>query len=326
MPRLPLRFVSMLALGVLLIAPGLVQAQAYPSRPIRFVIPFAPGGGTDIQIRLFAPRLTEQLGQPLVIENRPGASSVIGTELVARSPADGYTFVMVDTALISNPAILPKLPYDTLRDLVPVVLATSGASALVVHPSVPARTLKEFIELAREKKGSIAYASAGAGTASHLTGELFKLSAGIDLIHVPFKGAGPAVADTVAGQVALTFTSIVSSKSFLDSGKLRALAVTGDARSVALPTIPTFTEAGLPAVALASSYWGVLGPAGLAPAIVNRMNAEFNKVMNLPDIRTRLTELGYIVMGGPPEAYTNLIRDGMATWRRVAEQAKIKVD
>lgn len=302
------------------------SAQGYPNRPIRFVIPFAPGGGTDIQIRLFSPKLAEQFGQQLVIENRPGAGSVIGTELVVRSPADGYTFVMVDTALISNPAILPKLPYDTVKDLVPVVLATSGASAFVVHPSVPAKTLNEFVELAKEKKGALSYASAGAATASHLTGELFKLSAGIDLIHVPYKGAGPAVADTVAGQVTATFTSIVSSKSFLDSGKLRALAVTGDTRSVVLPNVPTFSESGLPAVGQASSYWGVLAPAGTPREIVARVNAEFNKVMNLPEIRTRLTDLGYIVVGGPPEVYANLIRDGSATWKRVAEQANIRVD
>lgn len=314
---------SLIALGFL---HGGTALAAYPDKPIKFVIPFAPGGGTDMQMRIIAPKLTELLGQQIILENRPGSGSTIGTEIVVRSQPDGYTFVVVDTAFTSNPALLTKIPYDSIKDLTAVILLTSGASALVVNPAIPAKTVNELIALAKIKNGALAYASAGAGTSSHLTGELFKLSTGIDMIHAPYKGAGPAVTDTVAGQVAATFTNISSSKAFIDSGQLRALAVTGYTRSSALPNVPTFSEVGLTAVSQASSYWGVLAPAATPRDIILKINQEMNKVLQMPEIRTRLTELGFNVVGGTPEEYSKYIRDSIVNWRRVVKDAGIKID
>jgi len=303
-----------------------VANAVYPDRPIKFVIPFAPGGGTDSQMRIIAPKLSELIGQQIILENRPGSSSTIGTDFVAKSSTDGYTFVVVDTAFTSNPALIQKLPYDSIKDLTAVILLTSGASALVVNSSLPVKNVSELVALAKSKNGSLAYASAGAGTSSHLTGELFKQATGIDMIHAPYKGAGPAVTDTIGGQVAATFTNIGSSKAFIDNGQLRALAVTGYTRSSALPNIQTFNEIGLPAVCKASSYWGVLAPAGTSKEIILKINQDLNKVLQIPQVRARLIELGFNIVGGTPEEYSKHIQESIADWRQVVRDANIKID
>ena len=317
-----LRLITLIALFLNI---GLVSA-AYPDKPIKFVIPFAPGGGTDAQMRIIAPKLSELIGQQIILENRPGSGSTIGTDLVAKSQPDGYTFVVVDTAFSSNPALIQKLPYDSTKDLTAVILLTSGASALVVNSALPAKNVSELISLAKSKNGSLAYASAGAGTSSHLTGELFKLATGTDIIHVPYKGAGPAVTDTIGGQVAATFTNIGSSKAFIDNGQLRALAVTGNIRSPALPNIPTFIEIGYPAVSKASSYWGVLAPAGTPKDVILKINQELNKVLQIPQVRTRLIELGFNIIGGTPEEYSKYLQESIADWRQIVKDANIKID
>ena len=218
------------------------SAQDYPSRPIRLIVPFAPGGGTDILIRILAPKLGAALGQQLVVENRPGASSIIGTELVARSAPDGYTLLAVDTSFTVNPSLQPKLPYDSLKDLAPVIHLAAAPVILVLHPSVPAQSAKELVALAKSQPGALAYASGGNGASTHLAGELFKMVAGIDIVHVPYKGTGPAIADVVAGQVQMNFAGISSARPFVEAGRLRAIAVTGARRNPALPDVPTFAD------------------------------------------------------------------------------------
>jgi len=301
------------------------QAQNYPNHPLRLVVPFAPGGGTDILARLVAPKVGDALGQQIVIDNRPGASSIIGTELVTRAAPDGYTLLAVDTSFAVNPSLQPKLPYDSLKDLAPVIHLAAAPVLLVVHPSVPAKTLKELVALAKTKPGLLAYASGGNGASTHLAGELFKMVAGVDIVHVPYKGTGPAIADVVAGQVQMNFAGISSGRSFVEAGRLRALAVTGETRNPAMPDVPTFTEAGFPGVD-AGTNWGLFAPAGTPPAIIARLNTEFNRALRLPDVQSRITDLGYEAVGGTPEQWAAAERAEMDKWAKVVKAAHIKID
>ena len=301
------------------------SAQDYPSRPIRLIVPFAPGGGTDILIRILAPKLGATLGQQLVVENRPGASSIIGTELVARSAPDGYTVLAVDTTFTVNPSLQPKLPYDSLKDLAPVIHLAAAPVILVLHPSVPAQTVKELVALAKSKPGALAYASGGNGASTHLAGELFKMVAGVDIVHVPYKGTGPAIADVVAGQVQMNFAGISSARPFVESGRLRAIAVTGARRNPALPEAPTFAEAGLPGVD-AGTHWGLLVPAGTPADVIGKLNVQTDRVLQQPDVKARIAELGFEAAGGTPEAWAALVRAEMTKWARVVKEARIKID
>jgi tripartite-type tricarboxylate transporter receptor subunit TctC len=300
-------------------------AQAFPSRPVFIVVPFAPGGGTDILARILEPKLGTALGQPVIIENKPGASSMIGTGLVATSPADGYHLLMVDSTFAVNPSLQKKMPYDSLKDLVPVIDVAAAPVILVVNPSVPVHSVKELVALAKAQPDKLAFASGGIGASTHLAGELFKMVAGVHILHVPYKGTGPAVADVVAGHVQMTFTGISSARPLVEGGKLRALAVTGDKRNPAMPDVPTFTEQGFPGVD-ASTNWRVLAPAGTPPQIVARINAAFNSVLEMPDVKARIAELGYEVTGGTPEHSGETARAEMATWAKVVRQAGIKLD
>ena len=300
-------------------------AQTYPTRPIRVIVPFAPGGGTDILARILAPKLSDGLGQQIVIDNRPGGSSIIGTELVVKSPPDGYTLLAVDTSFSVNPSLHAKLPYDSFKDLAPVAHLASAPVLLVVHPSVPANTLKELVALAKAKPGSLAYASGGNGASTHLAGELFTMTAGVDIVHVPYKGTGPAIADVVAGQVQMNFAGISSARQFVDSGRLRALAVTGDKRNAAMPDVPTFAEAGYPGID-AGTNWGMFAPAGTPRDIIAKLNAEVNRVLQLADVKSRVAELGYDVGGGSPEDWGARARAEAEKWGKVVKQAGIKID
>ena len=319
-----MRFAYATAIAALLVACG-AHAQTYPAKPIRVVVPFAPGGGTDILTRIMVPRLNELLRQQLVVENRPGACSRIGTELVAKAPADGYTVLMVDSAFLTNPSLYQKLPYDSARDFAPVSLAATAPVILIVHPSVPARTAKELVALARAQPRALNFASGGPGSSTHLGVELLKYVAKIDLQHIPYKGTGPAVTDVLGGQVTMMFAGISSVRQHVENGRLRALAVTGAKRSSAMPDVPTFGEAGFGAVD-ASSYWGALVRTGTPQEAIDKLSTTMAQVLGMADIRERLVELGFEPIGGGPADYAALIAKETEKWAKVIKAAGVRLE
>ena len=298
---------------LLLFSTALTQAQNWPTRSIRLVIPFAPGGGTDILARVIAPKLSEVLGQQVVVENKPGASSIIGSQIVVQAAPDGYTVMMVDSSIYVNPGLRTELPYNTMKDLTPVVHMAVAPVILVVHPSVQAQTLAELIALGKAKPESLLYGSGGNGSSPHMAGELFNIASGVPITHVPYKGTGEALSAVLAGQVPLTYSGISSVRQAVEAGRLRALALTGAQRNAALPNVPTFAESGLPSVDC-SSHWGLLGPAGMAPDVVAKFNTAVNQVLADVAIKERIAALGYDVAGGPPEAYTKLLNTEIEKW------------
>ncbi len=300
-------------------------AQGYPTRAIRVVIPYPPGGGSDMLIRPIAARVSENTGQQLIMDNRPGGGSVIGTQIAARSAPDGYTTLIVDLAFYSNPALVAKLPYDSVRDFAPVVNLASSAVIMVVHPSVPAKNLKELIALARSRPGELHYSSGGNGTGSHLSGELLKLAAGINLVHVPYKGVAPALTDTLSGQVTITFAGVNAVRGFLENGRLRALGITGAVRKPAVPNVPTFAEAGLPTLDT-TTYRGLMLPAATPADAIARLNAEINKALAHVPLRTRLEELGYDAAGGTADDYAKIVRAEISKWDGVIRKAGIRIE
>jgi tripartite-type tricarboxylate transporter receptor subunit TctC len=312
------------ALAPALAGAGSARAQTYPTRPIHLVVPFGAGGGTDNLARIAEPFVSRALGQPIIIENRAGGGSVIGMEVVARSAPDGYTLVMTDTSIAVNPSLRP-LPYDTLKDFEPVSLLATAPVILMANPKVPARTLQEFVALAKAQPGKLNYASGGNGASTHLGGELLKLVAGIDIVHVPYRGTGPAMNDLVGGHVDVMFSGISSAKPFMDAGTLRAYAVTGETRNAAVPDVPTFAEAGLGGVT-ASTYWGVLAPKGTPKDIVEKVNAAFAQAMKDPAIAARIGELGYLPIAGGPSDYAENLRGEIEKWGKVVRSANIKVE
>ncbi|MEJ0077609.1 MAG: tripartite tricarboxylate transporter substrate binding protein [Alphaproteobacteria bacterium] len=318
------RLIAFFALLVLCMAVPQVRAQNYPNRPIRLVVPFGAGGGTDNLARIIEPLVSKALGVPLVIENRPGGGSSIGMDQVAKAAPDGTTLVMTDTSIAVNPSLKP-LPYDTINDFAPVSLLATAPVILVAHPSVPAKTLAEFVALAKQKPGELNYASGGIGASTHLGGELLKFVAGIEVRHVPYKGTGPAMNDLIGGHVQVMFSGISSARPFMDAGTLRALAVTGEARNAAVPDVPTFAEAGLPGVT-ASTYWGVLAPKGTPQEIVERLSAEFAKAVRDPEVVKRIGDLGYLPIGGGPADYAANIKSEIAKWAPVIKAANIKAE
>jgi tripartite-type tricarboxylate transporter receptor subunit TctC len=301
------------------------HAQSYPVKTVRVVVPFAPGGGTDILTRVAAPRLSELLKQQVVIDNRPGAGSQIGTDLVAKAPPDGYTLLMVDTAFTTNPSLYSKLPYDSVRDFLPVSLAASAPVILIVHPSVPVKTAKELVALARSQPGALNFASGGPGSSTHLGVELLKYVANVNLVHIPYKGTGPAVADVLGGQVTMMFAGISSVKQHVEAGRLRAIAVTGTRRSPAMSSVPTFIEAGLSGVD-ASTYWGMLAPARTASDVTTRMSSAMAQALKTPEVEHKLVDLGFDPIGGTPEEYARVISSEMDKWSRVIKAANIRLD
>jgi tripartite-type tricarboxylate transporter receptor subunit TctC len=315
------------ALGALFVCIAAVaSAQSYPNRAIRLVVPFPAAGTTDILARAAAQKLTEAFGQSVVVDNRPGAAGNIGSDLVAKSAPDGYTLLMgtVGTHAI-NPSLYSKMPYDHVKDFVPVVLVAGVPNVLVVHPALPVNSVADLIKLAKDKPGQINFASSGSGTSIHLSGELFKTMAGVDITHVPYKGSSPALIDLIGGQVQIMFDNLPSALPQIKAGKLRAIAVTSLKRAPVLPDVPTISESGLPGFE-ASSWFGVLAPAGTPAPIVARINAEVNKWLQSAEAREKLLGQGAEAAGGSPEQFANHIRAESEKWAKVVKASGAKVD
>jgi tripartite-type tricarboxylate transporter receptor subunit TctC len=301
-------------------------AQAYPTKPIRLVVPFPAGGTTDILAREVGQRLSVTLGQPIVIDNRPGAAGNIGADLVAKSAADGYTLLMgtVGTHAI-NASLYAKMPYDHVKDFAPVILVAGVPNVLEVNPALPVNSVADLIKLAKAKPGQINFASSGSGTSIHLSGELFKTMAGVDMTHVPYKGSAPAITDLIGGQVQVMFDNLPSSLQFIKAGKLRAIAVTSAKRAAALPDVPTIAESGLPGFE-ASSWFGIVAPAGTPPAIIARINGDVDQWLQSSEAKEKLLAQGAIPAGGTPEQFAAHIRAETEKWAKVVKASGAKVD
>lgn len=319
------RTISAVLAALVAISAADLAAQAWPNRTVRMIVPFPAGGSADTLTRLLAPKLSERLGQPFVAENRPGAGGNLGTELVAKAPADGYTFLMGVSSIAIAPALYASLPWDPVRSFTPVGLVATTPNILVVNPSVPARSVQELVALAKSKPGQMNYASGGNGATNHLAGELFKRMTGTEIVHVPYRGNPLAVIDVLNGQVAMMFDFMITSLPHVREGKLRPLAVTGAKRSPQVPDLPTVAEAGVPGYE-ASTWFAVMAPAGTPGDIVNRFNAELNGALQLPDIRERLATLGAEPLGGKPEDVAALLRNDIAKWSDVIRAANIRLE
>jgi tripartite-type tricarboxylate transporter receptor subunit TctC len=295
--------------------------QQYPSKPVRVVVPFSPGGGTDFIARLLAPKLTAALGQQFIVDNRLGAGSTIGTEAALKSPADGYTLLLTSGSYTVAPSLY-KLRYDPIRDMTPIVQPDDGPFIMVTHPSLPAQSVKQLVALAKSRPGEINYASSGVGSITHLSTELFSMVSAIRLTHVPYKGTGQSIADTIAGHNQLMLAAVASAIPQIKSARLRAIAVTSARRNPALPGVPTVMEAGYQYEV--SNWHGLVGPKGMSRAIVEKLNSEINEVIKDPEFAQRIANDGLVPSGGPPERLLKLITDEMANWARVAEQAGLK--
>jgi len=310
----------------LMAAATFVAAQAYPSKAIRFVLPYPPGGGVDTIARPLARRLSDNLGQQVVVDNRGGAGGAIGMEIVARSAPDGYTIVLAITAQLAvNVSLFKKLPYDPVRDYAPITLLATGPYLLVVHPSLPAKSVKELIALARARPGDLTYASSGNGSGGHLAAELLKNMAGINMLHVPYKGGGPALVDLLAGQVQVLFATYVTSKPHIQSGRVRALGVSTAKRPAALPDLPTIAEAGVPGYD-SGVWYGILAPAGTPQEIIAKLNSEILRVLNHPELRNLLVGGGIEPIGSPPEELGRYIKSEITKWAKVVKEAGVRVD
>jgi tripartite-type tricarboxylate transporter receptor subunit TctC len=305
---------------------SVAYAQApYPSKSIRIVVPFAPGGPVDTLGRAMQPKLAETLGQPIVIDNRAGAGSTIGTDVVAKSPPDGYTLLLTSSSIAINPSIYPKMPFDATRDLAPISQISTSSLIAVVHPSVPVRSVKELIALARARKGELVYASSGTGSAPHLAVELFAAMTATKMVHVPHKGAAPATIDLLAGNVALMFNNLISAVPNVQAGRLRALAVTGSTRTPALPELPTVAEAGVPGYE-ASTWYAMFAPANTPVPIVERLHRDVAAVAKSAEIRKQLTTVGIDPVGGTPEQLAKYLRSELLKWGKVAKASGAKAD
>lgn len=298
-------------------------AQSYPSKPIRLVVPFAPGGPADIQARLIGPKLTEAWGQPVVIENRAGGNTIIATELTAKAEPDGHWIQIISAGFAINVSLYPRLPYDSTRDFAPVTQLTSGPAIVVIHPSVPARSVKELIQLAKARPGQLIYASAG--LPSQLAVELFKVMTGTDLLHVPYKGQAPAMIDLIAGHVQVSFPTIGGALPHYKSGRLRALATTGAKRSPAAPELPTMIEAGVPGYE-AANWFGTVVPAKTPPAIVSKLSQEIGRVLRMTDVRERLLVQGMEPVGSSPEEYSAYLKSEITKWARAVKASGAKAE
>jgi len=315
------RHAASVAFAFALVA-GLAQAQDWPSKPIRMIVPYPPGGGTDVVARIVNEKLSPELGQPLVIDNKGGAGGSVGTELAAKAPSDGYTVLMTLSSHTINPKLYTKLAYDVERDFIPVSLAAMIPQIVVAHPSVPAGNIQELIALLKANTGKFNYASVGIGSPGHIAGELFKLKTGVQMTHVPYKGGGPAVTDTIGGQVQLLFVSMPAAWQHVKSGRLKALAVTSAKRSIAAPDLPTIAEQGVPEVVV-DSWYGLLVPAKTPAPIVAKLNAAMVKVLQMPEVREKLLAQGAEAASSSSADFEALIRDELKKWDYVIREAKI---
>lgn len=315
-------------LGVLIVfqlTPGTLAAQTYPAKPIRFIVPFAPGGTTDIIARLMGNKLSEEFGQQVVVDNRGGAGSMIGTEAAAKSPADGYTIILNNIGLAINETLYPKRPYEALKDLAPVSLVGITPNVFVVHPSLPVKSVREFVAFAKARPGELTYASGGIGSSSHLAGALFQILSGTRVVHVPYKGAGPGLIDVASGQVHFMINSMPAVMTHVKSGRLRALAVSSTKRSQAAPELPTIAESGVPGYDY-STWYGLLVPAGTPQTVVARLNGAVQKALNNSSLREKLTQQGVETEPGTPEKFGSIISADIAKWRKIIREANIKAN
>ena len=316
----------MLAGATLAIVSVSAFAQSWPVRPIRLIVPFAPGGGVDLTARVIAPKLSEALGQTVVVENRGGAGGLIGVDLGAKASPDGYTVVI---GTIGNIAIAPhlqsKMPYDPQKDLVPISQLANALNVMVINPSVKATTVKEFIELAKKEGSNISYGSSGSGATDHLAGEVFNTLAGLKMTHIPYKGGAPAMIDLVGGQVQVIFATVSTAISSIQGGKVRALGMTGNQRYESLPEVPTIAEAGLASFDV-NGWYGLYAPAGTPKDIITRLNAEVVKTLAMPDVKTRLLDAGIIATPSSPEAFAAYMQAETKKWAKVVKDANIKTD
>jgi tripartite-type tricarboxylate transporter receptor subunit TctC len=308
--------------GLLLALSTAAAAQDYPTKPVRLVIPFPPGGSNDIMGRLVATQLSERLGQPVIAENRAGAGGVVGTEVVSKAQPDGYTLLIISLAHAVNPWLY-KLNYDPIKSFVPVASIGSGPNVLAVHPGLPVNSVKDLVALAKQKPGDLQYASAGVGSFQHLGGELFKLVAGVDIMHVPFKGGGPAMIDVMGGHTKLVFSSLVQTTPHIRSGKLKALGVGGAKRNPVLPDVPTIAEAGVAGYE-AVNWWGILAPAGTPAAIVDKLSKAVADVLTSEAVTKQLDSEGASVLQMSREEFGKFIASEMGNWERVVKEGNIK--
>jgi tripartite-type tricarboxylate transporter receptor subunit TctC len=318
--------VKRILLLILLVLSGAAAAQEFPSKPIRLIVPYAAGGLPDTMSRLVTPRLSEALGQQVLVENRPGAGGISGTEAVAKAPPDGYTLLIADVGQLAiNPHIFAKLPYDALKDLAPVSLLGTSTLFLVLHPSVPANSFQELVALAKAKPGSLNYGSSGLGSIHHITTEAFKLAFGLDIVHVPYKGMGQAVPALLGGQVSMVFSALPAVEGHVKGGKVRLLALSTPQRSPQAPDVPTIAELGAPGFNFAPEI-GMLAPAGTPPAIVQRLSAEVRKAVRLPEVAQRFQSLGIDPVGNSPQEYAARIRNDYERYGRVVKSSGVKVE
>jgi tripartite-type tricarboxylate transporter receptor subunit TctC len=314
------------AAGLILVAAAAnAQAQAYPSKPIRWIVPFPPGGSTDLLARVVGQKLTESWGQQVVVENRGGAGGTLGAAEAARSPGDGYTLLMGAIHHTIATSVYPKLPYDFQKDFAPITVVAIVPNVLVVNPAVPAKSTKELIAYAKANPGKLTYGSAGMGTAHHLIGEVFNLRAGTEIVHVPYKGSAPAVADLIGGQVSIMYDTVASCLPHIKAGKLRPLAVATAKRSSALPDVPTIAESALPGFEV-TTWFGALAPAKTPPEIVAKLNAEMVKILAMPDVRKRLLEAGAEPVGNTPGEMAAQIKRETEEFGKIVKQAKITAE
>ena len=301
------------------------QAQAFPSKSIRLIVPYAPGGIVDYVGRLVGQRLSEGFGQTVVVDNRPGAGGVIGIEIASRAAGDGYTLVIMDPAIVINPSLLPKVPYDLHKDLVPVTILSDSPLVLAVNAKVPARTVKELAQLAKSQPGKLSFASAGVGTTPHMAGEMFKARIGQSIVHVPYKGSGPAMTDLIGGQVQMTFSSITAALPFIQDGRLRGLATTGSKRAGALPGVPTMVESGFPGFDV-NLWLGIFAPSSTPRGVVTTLNSAIRKALQDPAVTAGFRKVGAEPLGcGVPESAA-YVKSEFAKWAKVIREGKLKVE
>jgi tripartite-type tricarboxylate transporter receptor subunit TctC len=312
------------AIGIVLALPGIAAAQAWPSKPIRMIVPYTPGGYTDLMARTVGQKLSEALGQPFIFENRPGANAIIGTDVVAKAAPDGYTFGTVIAAHAVNATLNPKLPYDTLKDFSYVSLMSVAPLIMIAHPSLPANNVQELIALAKQKPGELNFASSGVGAAAHLTMEMFKSRAGIDMQHVPYKGTAGALQDTVGGRINVMFDVVGPLMPQVRAGNAKALVVTAKERIPAAANVPTMAEHGV-ADFISGTWAGIVAPAGTPKEIVSRVSAEVQKALRDPALREKLAEQGIVAVGNTPEEYQTFVVEEVARWAKVIKDANIKM-
>ena len=313
-----------LSVAISLAAAGAAIAQqSYPSKPIRIIVPFAPGGSNDVLARLFGPKMTENWGQPVIVDNRAGGSTVIGTEALVKSAPDGYTILFMNMAHVTTPLLIAT-PYDPIKDFTMIATSAKSEYMLALHPSLPAKTLKAFIALAKSRPGELNYASSGAGGATHLVTELFCMMTGTKMQHIPYKGGGPALADLLGGQVEVSINVPVNFVQHIKSGRLKALAITGESRFPALAQVPTFAEAGLQGFD-AKVWYGILAPAGTPKDIVEKLSAEFSRIIGLPEIREKLMSNGMDPFLSTPAQFSALMKEDLARFAQVVKTANIKL-